>query len=62
MPGCSTPINNFSNIFIDDIFTALFGMVGADAILILSIACLLKDRKERERFRVIDKKSGYTGI
>jgi hypothetical protein len=28
MRGCSAPISSFSNIFIDDIFTAVFGMVG----------------------------------
>ncbi|KAK2598918.1 hypothetical protein QQS21_005596 [Conoideocrella luteorostrata] len=60
--GCGTAISSSSNIFIDNIFTALFGMVGVDAILILSIACLLKDRKERERYRHIDEKSGYRTI
>lgn len=62
MIGCAAPITSFSNIFIDDIFTAVFGMVGIDAVFILSIACLLKDRKERERYRHIDEKTGYTGI
>ncbi|KAM4065108.1 tetraspanin [Hirsutella rhossiliensis] len=57
--GCGTAISNFSNIFIDNIFTAVFGMVGMDAILILAIACLLKDRKERERYRHIDEKTGF---
>lgn len=33
--------------------------LGIDAILVLSIACLLKDRKERERYRHIDEKSGF---
>ncbi|KAH0596779.1 hypothetical protein MHUMG1_05087 [Metarhizium humberi] len=33
--------------------------LGLDAILILSIACLLKERKERERYRHIDEKSGF---
>jgi hypothetical protein len=35
---------------------------GVDAVLILATACLLKDRKERERYRHIDEKSGYRGI
>jgi hypothetical protein len=35
---------------------------GVDAILILCIACLAKDRKERERYRHIDEKSGYRQI
>ncbi|KIE00260.1 tetraspanin, partial [Metarhizium majus ARSEF 297] len=57
--GCGTAISSFSNTFIDNIFTALFGIVGLDAILILSIASLLKERKERERYRHIDEKSGF---
>jgi hypothetical protein len=28
MRGCAAPISSFSNVFIDDIFTAVFGMVG----------------------------------
>lgn len=62
MRGCSAPVASFANIFIDDVFTAVFGMVGVDALLVMAIACLLKDRKERERYRHIDEKTGYTGI
>jgi len=58
MKGCSAPITSFINVFIDNIFTAVFGMVGVDAVFIVAAACLLKDRKERERFRHIDEKSG----
>lgn len=57
MRGCATPITSFANIFIDDIFTAVFGMVGIDAVFVMATACLLKERKERERFRHIDEKS-----
>ncbi|KND87373.1 hypothetical protein TOPH_07990 [Tolypocladium ophioglossoides CBS 100239] len=60
--GCGTAISSFANVFIDNIFTAVFGMVGVDAVLILAIACLLKDRKERERYSHIDEKSGYRQI
>jgi len=60
MRGCATPITSFANIFLDDIFTAVFGMVGIDAVLIMATACLLKERKERERFRHIDEKSGLS--
>ncbi|KAJ2902428.1 putative tetraspanin protein [Zalerion maritima] len=59
MRGCAAPLTSFANIFIDDIFTALFGMVGIDVVLILATACLLKDRKEQERFRHIDEKAGF---
>ncbi|POR32560.1 Uncharacterized protein TPAR_07236, partial [Tolypocladium paradoxum] len=60
--GCATAISGFSNVFIDRLFTAVFGMVGVDTVLILAIACLLKDRKERERYRDIDEKTGYRQI
>lgn len=39
-----------------------FPHIGIDAIFILCIACLLKDRKERERYRHIDEKAGYRQI
>ncbi|RDA82467.1 hypothetical protein CP532_3851 [Ophiocordyceps camponoti-leonardi (nom. inval.)] len=57
--GCSVFISSFANTFIDNIFTAVFGMVGMDALLILAISCLLKDRKERDRYRHIDDKAGF---
>ncbi|KAK0723917.1 hypothetical protein B0T21DRAFT_414267 [Apiosordaria backusii] len=62
MRGCATPITSFANVFLDNIFTALFGMVGIDFVFVVATACLLKDRKERERFRHIDEKSGYGRI
>lgn len=58
MRGCSTPVGAFANIFIDNIFTGVFGMCGIDGLLIVATACLLKDRKEQERFRHIDEKTG----
>lgn len=57
MRGCAAPIASFANVFVDDIFTAVFGMAGVDAVLLLATACLLKDRKEAARFRYIDAKS-----
>ncbi|KAH7020012.1 hypothetical protein EDB80DRAFT_214097 [Ilyonectria destructans] len=59
MRGCATAISSFANIHIDSIFTVVFGIVGIDAIFVLCIACLLKERKERERYRHIDEKSGF---
>ncbi|KZL63944.1 tetraspanin [Colletotrichum incanum] len=60
--GCATPITSFANVFVDNIFTAVFGMVGVDALLVVCTAMLLKDRKERERYRHIDEKAGYRGF
>lgn len=62
MRPCATPITSFANVLVDNIFTAVFGMVGIDAVLIMATACLLKERKERERFRHIDEKSGMVGF
>ncbi|WEW56752.1 hypothetical protein PRK78_002203 [Emydomyces testavorans] len=61
-PGCVGPFSNFANSFLDMIFTADFGIVAIDAILLLCIAMVLKDRKERARYRLIDSKSGFGTI
>ncbi|AEO65125.1 0d7b7104-6a15-436e-b9d0-6a9954dff562 [Thermothielavioides terrestris] len=60
--GCATPITSFANVFVDNIFTGLFGIVGIDVVFIMATACLLKERKERERFRHIDEKNGFGTI
>ncbi|KAK3903444.1 hypothetical protein C8A05DRAFT_14597 [Staphylotrichum tortipilum] len=62
MRGCATAISSFANVFLDNIFTALFGIVGFDAVFVMATVCLLKDRKERERFRHIDEKNGVGRI
>ena len=59
--GCVGPLNSFGNTFVDNIFTAVFGMVAIQALLVVAIAALLKDRKERERYRHIDEKRGARG-
>jgi len=62
LPGCATSMSNYANAFIDQVFTALFGMVGVDALLIVAITCLLKARKENERYRLIDQKLDYYNV
>tara|TARA_R110002060_G_C2056125_1_gene95046 strand:- start:80 stop:334 length:255 start_codon:yes stop_codon:yes gene_type:complete len=62
MIGCVTPFSQYANNFLDTIFTAAFGIVGIDVLLILTTAILLKDRKEKERYRHIDEKSGAQGF
>ncbi|KAK7743645.1 hypothetical protein SLS62_010548 [Diatrype stigma] len=59
--GCVTPVSSFGNTFVDNIFTAVFGMVGIQVLLIMAMTALLKDRKERERYRFIDEKRGVRG-
>lgn len=62
LTGCAASIASFSNVFVDDIFTAVFGIAALDGVLVLATACLLKDRKERERFRYIDSKSQFSSF
>ncbi|KAI1114685.1 tetraspanin [Nemania sp. NC0429] len=61
MTGCAMPLSQFSNTFIDNIFTALFGVVGIDAVVVIAALCLLKERKEMARYRHIDEKTGVRG-
>ncbi|RYP68300.1 hypothetical protein DL770_008463 [Monosporascus sp. CRB-9-2] len=60
--GCVAPLVSFGSTFVDNIFTAVFGMVGIQVLLIIAIAALLKDWKERERYRHIDEKRGARGM
>ncbi|EEH06334.1 tetraspanin [Histoplasma capsulatum G186AR] len=60
--GCVGPFSNYANHFLDVIFTADFGVVAIDAILLLCIAIVLKDQKDRERYRQIDLKNGFETI
>jgi len=56
--GCVGPFSIFANNFLDIVFTGAFGIVGIDVALILMTAILLKDRKEKARYRHIDEKNG----
>lgn len=56
--GCVSPFSTFANNFLDVVFTGAFGIVGIDVVFVLATAMLLKDRKEKERYRGIDEKSG----
>jgi hypothetical protein len=56
--GCVTPFSQEANSFLDLVFTGAFGIVGIDAVLVILTAIVLKDRKEKERYRFIDEKNG----
>ncbi|EHK97675.1 hypothetical protein M7I_6560 [Glarea lozoyensis 74030] len=56
--GCVTPFSGEANNFLDLVFTGAFGIVGIDAVLVILTAIVLKDRKEKERYRFIDEKNG----
>ncbi|KAF1812683.1 hypothetical protein P152DRAFT_458494 [Eremomyces bilateralis CBS 781.70] len=60
--GCVADFSNFANGYLDIIFTAAFGLVALDALLVLCVACLVKWRREQERYRHIDEKVGFGGL
>ncbi|EAT85226.2 hypothetical protein SNOG_07760 [Parastagonospora nodorum SN15] len=60
--GCIGKFSSFANRFLDQIFTAAFGIVGIDVILVLCTAMVLKYRMEQERYRHIDEKNGFGGL
>lgn len=60
--GCMTPFARFANQFLDVVFTTFFGFVAVDMMTLLAALCLIKDRKEKERYRLIDEKRGYGSI
>jgi hypothetical protein len=62
LQGCLGPFSNFGNSLNGKVFTADFGIVAIDVMLILGVACLLKDRKEKERYALIDAKTGVESI
>jgi len=60
--GCISKFSSFANKYLDQIFTAAFGVVGVDFILVLCVAMVLKHRQEQERYRHIDEKNGLGGL
>lgn len=62
LQGCVGPFSQFANSLLSLVFTADFGIVAIDAMLLLSTACLLKDRKEKARYKLIDAKTGFAPI
>jgi hypothetical protein len=60
--GCIVPFSVFANSLNSLLFTADFGIVAVDVFLLLAVACLVKDRKEKERYALIDAKVGFGPI
>ncbi|KAF2404175.1 hypothetical protein EJ06DRAFT_469708 [Trichodelitschia bisporula] len=57
--GCVGPFSAFANNYLDLIFTAAFGIVGVDVLLLLCNVMVLKYRYEQERYKHIDEKNGF---
>lgn len=60
--GCIAKFSSYANTYLDRVFTAAFGIVGIDMILVLCVAMVLKYRMEQERYRHIDEKNGMGGL
>jgi len=60
--GCVAAFSHYAEGFLNLLFTAAFGVVGLDAVLILCAAMLIKYRKEQIRYRLIDQKWGVGNI
>jgi hypothetical protein len=59
---CMTPFGVFANQFLDVVFTTFFGFVAIDVMFLLATLCLVKDRKEKERYKLIDEKKSFPGL
>lgn len=60
--GCMGPFSAFANKFLDVVFTTFFGFVVVDVLVLLSVLCVLKERKEQIRYVLIDEKRRFGGI
>jgi len=56
------PFAQYAERFLNLVFTAAFGVVGLDMLLLLSLAMVIKRRKEGLRYRRIDEKRGMGSI
>ncbi|KAK3076466.1 hypothetical protein LTS18_012924, partial [Coniosporium uncinatum] len=55
--GCVGPFSAFANQYLDVIFTAAFGIVGVDVVMLLNVVVMVRFRGELERYRHIDEKN-----
>ncbi|KAL0636068.1 hypothetical protein Q9L58_004974 [Maublancomyces gigas] len=60
--GCVGAFSNYSERWLNLVFTAAFGVVGMDAVILLCASMLMKYRKEQMRYRLIDQKWGVGNI
>ncbi|KAF8537609.1 hypothetical protein BDD12DRAFT_887278 [Trichophaea hybrida] len=60
--GCVTAFSSYGEKWLNYLFTAAFGVVGMDVVLLLCAAMLIRYRKEQLRYRLIDQKWGVGNI
>jgi len=56
--GCVTPFSRYAERWLNVLFTAAFGIVGLDVVVLLCAAMLINYRKEQHRYHLIDRKWG----
>ncbi|KAL5490063.1 hypothetical protein ACEPAI_4896 [Sanghuangporus weigelae] len=59
---CVGPITSYSDYTLNNVFTSVYGYMAIIISLILLSLCVIKKRKEGERFRKIDEKRGGHGF
>ncbi|KAF8163062.1 tetraspanin Pls1 family [Crassisporium funariophilum] len=59
---CVTPITNFADMTLNNVFTTVYGFMAIVLCLLLASLCVIKKRREDERFKKIDAKRGGRGF
>jgi len=59
---CVTPVTNFADVTLNNIFTTVYGYMAIVLCLLMSSLCVIKKRQEDERFKKIDAKRGGRGF
>jgi len=59
---CVTPVTNFADSTLNNVFTTIYGFMAVVLCLLLATLCVIKKRKEAERFKKIDAKRGGRGF
>ncbi|EKM82844.1 hypothetical protein AGABI1DRAFT_111409 [Agaricus bisporus var. burnettii JB137-S8] len=60
--SCVTPITDFADMTLNNIFTTVYGYMAIVLCLLLATLCVIKKRHEDERFNKIDAKRGGKGF
>ncbi|KAJ6261271.1 hypothetical protein Dda_3940 [Drechslerella dactyloides] len=59
---CVGPFTAFQDEFFNTVFTALFGVVALDFVMLCCTAMVINQRREQRRYRKIDEKRGLAAI
>jgi len=59
---CVTPVTNFADFTLNNIFTTVYGFMAIVVCLLLTTLCVIRKRQEDERFKKIDAKRGGQGF